>query len=356
MKKILFTLTSALIAPFILAGSVLAAGTAKITAELSASSVTTGTNFSANVYVTTSGAATSGGAVRVNLSGSTFVSYDATGSPFSQNSITAGGTAGASYVTVFFGYTGSTTGTGKQLIGKVTALAGAVGTAQVSFAEIAAYDDALNDMTGSSTPSSITVAAAPSNPTPSQPSQPSNPSTGGSTQNQPTSSNTTTQASQPTNKVAIPDTSGKPQIVAQSQTEDILKNESPAAAPVAATVPKVTAKKKSPVLTIVAVGVSAGVLLLGLGIGVRQLMLHRAARLPDNYISGATTPNLPHDTASTGTPTSTEQTQQMQQQVPTENVLDTIHVEPNPTVGETIEPTRHVQNEAPTEPPKEPHA
>ena len=128
-----------------------AAGKVSVEVTASSQSVAQGSNFTETFYVNASEASITGLSVNVTLDKATFVSYDASGSPFSFNSTSLDGSGNTSVFSIIAGYSGDASGTGRILIGKATLVASASGATTTSVADIQAYDTA-NDPMDNTTP------------------------------------------------------------------------------------------------------------------------------------------------------------------------------------------------------------
>lgn len=240
--------------PVLMNQGVHAAGLLTVTSETTKQSVLSGEPNTVKFYLTTTGAAMSGATIRYTLTNATVTAYNPSGSPFTVNSVTTGGTAGSTTATIFVGYSAAEGGSGKQLVGtlEVATATGITGVATIATTIVDAFDADLNPMSISGTSTTYAVQA-PASSTPQ-----STPTTKPAT---PTTSPRAVPNQPPAAPVVAPDTNGNPTQYSQQEVENVLANET------ASSVVEIGAKQsntsqKKPILLIG--GITAGFLLIGI--------------------------------------------------------------------------------------------
>lgn len=257
-------------------GSAYAAGSIVVSVEPASGSFQTGSTNTLNLYGTTSGANTSGFSFTVTLVNMTISSFDATGNPFSLDSVSSGGTVGSTSATITVGYSSVSGGGGKLFVGKLITVAGSTaGTATAKITAIDAYDANLDPMPGTASNGSYTLT------------KPATPTT---TPTTPTPTPTKT----PTNTVTIPTPGAtttvgdsKPSTVPEPTASLIVDTQGPDV-PKPAQVPEVSKKKKTAYTKYIIGGVSFIVLLALLRVIQIALKRKRYNKLHfGSYVAGS---------------------------------------------------------------------
>lgn len=260
-------------------GAVFAAGSLVVSVEPASGTFQTGSINSLNLYGTTSGANTSGFSFTVTLVNMTINSFDATGNPFSLDSISSGGTAGSTTVSITVGYSSPTGGSGKQFVGKLQVTASdTASTATAKITAIDAYDSDLNPMSGTAANGTYTIVK-PATPPPATPT-PTPTKTTTSTVTIPTKTTTTTVGD------------SKPSNVPESTVAEVVNTQGPdvpaAQVPIATT----TQKKRFPFVYVI-----AGLALVAAAIAALKIVqtINKRRSYKSNYSASyieASTPQL----------------------------------------------------------------
>lgn len=272
MKYIKSITLSIIVIAFLLASTlsplqVNAATAVDITVEPGNGTIATGTNADFRLYATVSGGNLFAVGFRVNLSGMTYNSYNASGSAFNGTSaVTSGDSVGSvTFEVVASDAAPSKGASGKRYIGSFNAKSGAVGSASVAFANLEAYDENVVAIPVTSSAATYSIIATAATPTPSQPYTPTTSSTPPANNHAPS---TTIPASQPNaTKILVPDASGNKTIITTPDkviAAGSIDPNAPAAKKVATITLPIVISKKIKTYTAIAGAVVSILLLFGL--------------------------------------------------------------------------------------------